>query len=206
MAAPVKATLPWTGDKAQQVPETPIETLSRVEKYLNEQQTITADFKQQSPDGGFAEGKMYVERPGKIRWEYAPPMPVLMVGDGKNFIYYDSELNQLSYLPVDRSLAAFLTRKNISFEDPALRVINFREGAGFIRFTILQAAHPEDGRLMLEFSDNPLKLIGMEIVDGAEQTTRISLSNQAYNEKIDPKLFVFEEPKKDGREVRRYRK
>lgn len=204
-AVPVKTALPWGGKEAEKPTATAIETLARVEKYLNDQRTITADFKQESPDGSSAQGKMYLERPGKMRWQYEPPMPVLMVANGQNFIYYDSELDQLSYLPIDESLAAFITRKNVSFEDPAVRVINFREGSGSIRFTILQAKRPEDGRMTLEFSDNPLKLTGMELVDSTEQVTKISLSNLSYNTSLEPKLFVFEDPKKDGR-VRHYKK
>lgn len=66
--------------------------LKRVENYLNSISTIVADFTQVAPDGTLASGKFYLKRPGKMRWQYEPPTPVLIILNDWHFIYYDYEL------------------------------------------------------------------------------------------------------------------
>src|SRR3972149_6806408 len=69
--------------------------LARIEKYLNNMRTMSAHFFQ-STSGGGAEGTLYLARPGRLRVEYSPPTPVLIVSDGNQVHYYDFELNQVS--------------------------------------------------------------------------------------------------------------
>ena len=173
----------------------PVQTLKNVERYLNSIKTIKSEFSQVEPDGSLASGTMYLKRPGKMRWEYKPPTPVLMIADGKNLTYYDYELDQLNHLPLDGSLASFLVRPNIKLDDNALRIVNFREGADSIRFTILQTAKLDEGSLTLEFSRNPIRLRSMIITDAVGQATSIKLSNAKYDLPIEKSLFVFDNPR-----------
>src|SRR5690554_6741794 len=53
--------------------------LDRVAAYLTDLTTIVADFTQVAPDGSLSTGKFYLKRPNKMRWQYDPPTPVLML-------------------------------------------------------------------------------------------------------------------------------
>jgi hypothetical protein len=55
--------------------------LSRIDAYLNSYPRLQAQFIQTAPGGEISEGMLYLERPGKMRWEYAPPSPVLLVAE-----------------------------------------------------------------------------------------------------------------------------
>ncbi len=174
---------------------TPVETLDRVEDYLNAIKTIKAEFTQVAPDGSLAEGTVFIKRPGKMRWQYAPPTPVLMVSDGDTLVYYDYELDQISRVALDDTLAGLLAQPNIDFEDDSLRVINFREGARSIRFTVLKTGQADEGTLTLELSDKPLKIKNIAVSDATGNITSIQLQDARYNLALDDELFVFENPR-----------
>jgi outer membrane lipoprotein-sorting protein len=173
----------------------PVVTLRRVEEYLNNIQTITSDFNQVAPDGSLAEGKLYIKRPGKMRWQYSPPTPVLMVSNGDTLTYYDYELDQISHVALDDTLAGLLAQPNIDFEADDLRVINFREGANSIRFTLLKTGQLDEGTLTLELSDKPLKIENLVVSDAAGNITSIQLQDAQYNLALDDELFTFENPR-----------
>ncbi|MCH2546286.1 MAG: outer membrane lipoprotein carrier protein LolA [Alphaproteobacteria bacterium] len=166
--------------------------IERVEDYLSDISTIVADFVQIAPDGGMADGKFYLSRPGKMRWQYNPPTPILMVADGKFLIFYDYELDQTSYIPLQETLAGFLARDSVKFGSDVI-VTNVTHGEGSLRLSVVQKARPDDGKLTLEFADNPLQLRNMKVVDATGQETTVSLANARYGQKLDKELFVFED-------------
>lgn len=176
-------------------PET-LATLKRVETFLNGITTMTSDFVQVAPDGSLAEGKLFLKRPGNMRWQYNPPTPILMVAAHDVLTYHDFELDQTTQMPMDDSLASFLAKPQIRLDDNAFRIINFREGADSIRFTILQTAKQADGSLTLEFSDNPLKIENMVVTDAAGQVTTVKLQNIHYGDALADNLFSFDDPRK----------
>lgn len=173
--------------------------IARIEDYLTGLTTLQADFTQIAPDGSVSNGIFYLKRPGKMRWQYKPPTPVLMISDGHVLTFYDSELEQVSYVPIDETLAGFLGREKISFEDDRVAMDEFTEADGMVRITIHQTERPDDGKLMLEFSDSPLQLRNLVITDGTGQTTHVALSGAKFGLSLDAGLFIFHDPRKPHR-------
>jgi outer membrane lipoprotein-sorting protein len=172
-------------------------TIERLETYLSNIHTIISDFTQVAPDGSLASGKFFMERPGKMRWQYKPPTPILMVSNGSEFVYYDYQLEQVSYMPLDSTLIGFLARPKISF-DKTVGITEFTKSANAIRVTLAQRDKPSEGQLMLEFSDNPLMLRNLVIRDATNQITSVSLSNAKFDSPIEKNLFEFRDPRKGG--------
>lgn len=170
-------------------------TIKRVEQYLSQLTTVVSDFSQVAPDGSLSNGRFYLERPGKMRWQYNPPTPILMVSNGSELVFYDYELEQVNHIPLDKTLIGFMARDVISFDD-TVGVIDFAHEDGVIRVTLAQRESPEDGTLQLELSDQPLTLRNMVISDATQQVTSVSLNNARYGVKIDEDLFVFRDPRK----------
>ncbi len=179
-------TLPWAAKEKD---------ITRVEDYLTNLTTIVADFTQVDGNGNLSEGKFYLKRPGKMRWQYKPPTPILLVSDGKALTYYDAELDQVNYIPVDDTLAGFLTAPNIKLSGKATTLVEFTNADKMIRAQVVQADKPGDGSLTLEFSDEPLQLRQMVVADASGQRTTIQLQNAEYGKTLPDKLFVFEDPR-----------
>jgi len=168
-------------------------TLSRIEKYLNNLTTITADFTQDTSDGNVAVGKFYLERPNKMRWEYEPPTPILMVSNGSFITYFDRGLAQISHIPIDSTLAAFLIRPKISFSDD-ITLDSLTKYKGIIAISVHQTAKADEGELTMEFADKPLVIRSFMIKDSSGEITKISFQNARFGQTIEPELFVFHDP------------
>ena len=112
-------TVIWlsAGAAADAVPATLSEAdrtdLARIETYLNGLTTMESRFLQFS-EGGVAEGRIMLDRPGRLRIEYAPPVPVLMIANNFLLMYHDTQLKQTTFLPVSETPAALLIDENIA--------------------------------------------------------------------------------------------
>lgn len=174
---------------------TQAEDVAAVEAYLSGISSIVANFTQTSADGSAGAGKFYLKRPGKMRWQYAPPTPILLVSDGKVVTYYDAGLDQVTYIGVDDTLAGFLAKKEIKLDSASTRITKFEHKDGIIRITIVQTKKPADGSLTLEFTDKPIELKSMIAVDATGNATTVKLAGAQFGPVLDDKLFVFEDPR-----------
>jgi len=165
-------------------------TLTRIEDYLNDLTTVQAQFTQVAADGAITTGMFYLQRPGKMRWEYNPPTPVLMVSNGGTMTYFDRELAQTSYIPIEDTPAGILVKDHISLTNE-LGVKQLEEHAGAVRITLYQPEKPDNGELTLEFSDRPLALRNLSAIDATGQETTVSFNNAVFGQPIDPALFTL---------------
>lgn len=183
-------------EAAQTARLTPAEqdTVQRVERYLSGIDTLRADFLQTSSNGAVAEGQVWVERPGKLRFEYAPPHPALLVSNGELLLYYDRELEQTSYVPVSETPLWFLIRERIDIaEADNYALAGVEREKGVIRVHVVQkGSRPgQPGSVTLIFQDDPLALRKWRIVDQQGITTEVALINPRFGVAIDDKRFDF---------------
>lgn len=174
--------------------------INRIERYLNGMTTLQARFVQVSSNGQFAEGSLYISRPGKLRIEYDPPVPVLIVTDGRFLIYYDKQLEQVSHIPLGSTPASILTRPNISLTGGDLILTGFESKGETLRVTVVQASDPYSGRVSLIFDKDPLALSKWTVVDAQGIETDVSLRAAQVDVALDQNLFRFRDPRifKDG--------
>lgn len=167
--------------------------LGEVEMYLEKLTTLKADFVQVAPNGELASGVFYLKRPGKMRWQYDPPVPVVMVSSGNLLRYYDYELDQTSDISLDDTLAGFLAKDDITFDPKVVKVVEASSENGVLRVTIEQQKKPQEGSLTMEFTEGPLKLRNLILVDAQGKQTNISLNNAKYGMTLPNDLFVVKD-------------
>jgi len=173
--------------------ETQEEIVQKTEDYLNGIRTMQADFLQVAPSGQESTGKFYLSRPGKIRWEYETPSRILIIVSGSLVSYYDYELNQVSHAPSGSSLAEFLAREKISLSGD-VKVLSVTEEFGLITITITQAKKPDEGNLTLIFSDSPMMLKKLIVIDAAGKETQVTFENPAFDLSLEKDLFIMKDP------------
>ena len=174
--------------------------LARVESYLNGITTFQSAFVQRSSTGESAQGEIYLSRPGKLRVEYQPPVPILVVANGKFLIYYDRSLEQVSYIPLGSTPASVLLDKQISLESNGLTVTGLARLGGALRLTIVRTENPGEGSIVLVFDEQPLALTQWEVTDAQGIVTVVSLVAPTFDVKLNRKLFDFADPRKPARE------
>jgi outer membrane lipoprotein-sorting protein len=191
------AALPSTGVAAppRSVQLSPDEQadVQRVQQYLNSIRTMTARFVQYGEDGSTAQGQLSLSRPDRMRFEYDPPAPILLMANGYSVIYFDKQLQQTTYLPISSTPAWFLLRDDIKLGGD-VTITKFEHGPGVIRITLVQTKEPDAGMVTLTFSDKPLELKQWVITDPQGKRTTVALTDVRTGIPVDPKLFVFQEP------------
>jgi outer membrane lipoprotein-sorting protein len=172
--------------------------VGRIEAYFNGVRTMRARFLQAASTGQMAEGSVVLRRPGRMRIEYDPPVPILIVADGTWLIYHDQKLNQISYLPLGSTPAGILVEDEIDLDGGGLTITDFSRAAGVVRLTVVRTASPADGSLTLAFSESPLELRQWRVVDAQGVATTVSLSEVETGIKLDPELFRFVDPRRQA--------
>jgi outer membrane lipoprotein-sorting protein len=167
--------------------------IARIEAYLNTIRTIRAGFIQTATGNGFAEGRFYLSRPGKLRFDYLPAGTTQLFADGLSLIHVDHELEQVTYVPLSTTPAGVLIDDKVRLSGK-LTVTRIERGAAILRLRLIQNEDPDSGALELTFSDRPLALLRWTVFDAQGVTTRLTLVNPEFNAAIDDKIFVFEAP------------
>jgi outer membrane lipoprotein-sorting protein len=184
LAAPALAQGPNARDRAD---------VARVEAYLNGLRTLKARFLQLAANGGTARGTVWLARPGRMRFEYDPPTPLLLVAGRGMFTFHDSALKQTSTVPVSRTPLGILLRDRASLSGD-VTVTEVGRFPGGLDVSLVRTESPAEGTLTLVFADNPLALRQWRVVDAQRQETRVSLSDVQLGGSFDPKLFDFVDP------------
>lgn len=168
--------------------------LQRVQDYLNNIHTLQSRFEQISNDGGVATGTLYLSRPGKMRVEYDPPVPILLVATDNRIWYYDKKLEQVSFFDLKDTPAWFLLQDNVSFGGD-ISVTNLERDPGALRVTVHEAKNPSLGQATLVLSDKPLELKKWQIIDAQQKAVTVTLDDPHYGAPLSPSLFYWTDPR-----------
>ncbi|HME38239.1 MAG TPA: outer membrane lipoprotein chaperone LolA [Steroidobacteraceae bacterium] len=171
-----------------------------VEKYLNGLASWTADFEQTIDDGHgnvlrSAAGRLYLQKPGKFRWDYSLPSEQLVLADGKQIWFYDKDLAQANVRDMDVSLAstpASLLSGSASVSTQ-FDVTSLGLSAGLQWFQLVPKHADTDFQLVrIGFDKGELR--SMFLADKLNQITQLTFSNSKRNVVLAPDLFSFVPP------------
>ena len=169
--------------------------LMRISNYLNGIGTMEGTFVQVGPDGDLSEGQFYMRRPGRIRFEYEPPNPTLIVADGFWVGIYDTLDNTLDRFPLSETPLDILLRDRVDLRREGA-IESIERSGGQLRVRAVDPDAPDQGSITMIFNDNPLELVQWIVTDEQGLTTTVALSEVRRNVDLDPSLFRVEEPER----------
>lgn len=158
------------------------------EAYLNAIKTLQARFVQISSNGNFSAGEVFIRRPGRLRFEYDPPVPIVMIADGVNLLYYDRELKQSTFIPLWETPLWFLIREKVDLEKK-VQVSEVVRDSSTVRLTVSETDTPETGSVTLVFTEQPFALRKWVVTDAQGITTQVTLQNPEYDHALPDKIF-----------------
>ena len=176
----------------------PVAALSPEEKALEDKATAYLQgltsaegrFVQTDSKGARSEGKFFLERPGRIRFEYDPPAQLVVVSDGHNVTVYDRRLRTFNAYPLGLTPLHVFLAKTIRFDKAAAIDKVARTADGF-EIVAHDGKHASEGSIALEFSDAPVRLLEWTITDASGRQTRVQLTALKPSGGFDAKLFAI---------------
>ena len=137
----------------------------QAQAYLQDLTSAQGTFVETGAGGQRRTGRFYLQRPGKMRFEYTDPAGLLVVSDGYNVKRYDPRLNVFRQVPLGQTpLSTFLAR-NVRF-DQGVRIDRVtRMAVGAFAITARDSRRPNDGSVILAFAGSPLRLQEWTITD-----------------------------------------
>jgi outer membrane lipoprotein-sorting protein len=175
------------------------EDVAQIEGYLNGLRSLRADFVQINPDGGTATGKLYYERPDKMRLDYDPPSRLLIIANGLTLVYQDRRLKQVSRLFTSSTPLGFLLEDEIRL-DGEVTVTDLERRGGELTVTLVQTDEPTQGSITLAFAEQPFELRRWTVIDPQGYATHVMLERLETDVRLDDELFVLRNPDFDPEE------
>jgi outer membrane lipoprotein-sorting protein len=190
-ASPVVTAAAAVAPPASSEPLSERQIVERANAYFNGISTLVGDFVQTGGDGRRLTGKLYLQRPGKIRFEYDSPATIEVIADGSSVAVRDRKLVTQDLYSIAQTPLKFLLRDHINLGQD-------------IRITGA-SMEPEGARIALEdkstlggtsritlFFDKDVQMLKRwRIVDPQGFTTIVELTNLETGRRVDPRLFVI---------------
>lgn len=164
--------------------------VAQAQKWLQNFDTATAKFEQIDYQGQSTYGTFYLDRPGKLRFEYDAPIADYIVADGYLIHFYDGESDQVNSAPIGSTLADFILRDDITFDDKII-VDDVHDTGDNVLITLSQADQQGMGQIILNFDKTPFALAAWRIIDAQGFTTDMVLSDMQRDIALSPSLFTI---------------
>ena len=167
--------------------------LAQAQTYLQNLTSAQGDFVETGAGGQRRSGKFYLQRPGKMRFEYTTPAGLLVVSDGSNVKRYDPRLNVFRQVPLGQTpLSTFLAR-NVRL-DQGVRIDRVTRTSDGFAITARDSRRPNDGAVVLAFGGSPMRLVEWTIIDPQGARTRTQLTNLRAASGLSASLFQLRDP------------
>ena len=182
LLAPLALLLPLPA-AAEKIP------LSAISAYLNGLTTVESDFTQINSDGTISTGKIFINRPGRVRFEYAPPDRSLVIAGGQQVAIFDAKSNQPpEQYPLKRTPLNLILAENIDL-GRAKMVVGHQDDGTSTRVIAQDPETPEYGTIELVFTDSPVELRQWIITDDLGAQTTVILGEMTKGERLGARLF-----------------
>ena len=178
-------------------PSAPKPTVERINAYFNALGGMIADFSQTSPDGRRWDGKLYLSRPGKMRFEYRPPSPLEIVSDGRTVAVRDRKANTQDLYLVGQTPLKFLLRDKIDIARDSKVISLAQQGDDAVLVIEDRQTVGGTSRIRLSFNNADMTLKQWIVTDPQGYDTRVVLSNIETGKRPDARLFVIQEGRVD---------
>jgi outer membrane lipoprotein-sorting protein len=171
--------------------ETPQQLVQRINQSLNAAGSLVGDFQQISADGRRRSGKIYVLRPGKLRFDYNPPSQLEVVSDGSNVAVIDKRVPQQDVYGINQTPLKFLVNDKIDIARDTKVVGVRREKDEVILDIEDKNTVAGTSKIRIHFNGDSFMLRRWTVTDPQGIPTTVQLANLSTQQKPDRSLFFI---------------
>jgi outer membrane lipoprotein-sorting protein len=163
--------------------------IDRVSKAFTEVKTAQGRFSQIDAEGGASSGDFYINRPGKVRFDYDKPEPMYIVSDGASVSIEEPKRKAYDAVPLSSTPLHLFLRSNVDLKrDGSVTDVKTQGGSHFV--TLVDKTGEAQGKMILEFRASDFELLGWRAIEGDDAETRVRLFDTKRNVALKPSLFV----------------
>lgn len=165
---------------------------AKVSNYLSSLQTLVGNFVQVGSDGSKTKGDFYIQKPGKVRFEYESPSPIEIVADGSSLVVRDRKLATQDVYPLSQTPLRYLLSDRIDLLKDT-NVVSITADDVFVSITIEEKqVLTGTSRMMLMIGAKDGQLKQWTITDPQGYDTTVAVYNLDTAKKVDPGLFKID--------------
>ena len=166
--------------------------IDRVDNYLSATQVLSGKFVQVGPDGRRSQGEFFIQKPGKVRFDYDAPSPIDIVADGQTVVVRDRNLATQDVYPLSQTPLRFLLADHVDLMKDTNLVAVYADDV-FIT-VVLEEKNGIVGtsRLMIMFSAKDMQLKQWTVTDPQGYDTTVAVYNLDTSKKPDPGMFTID--------------
>jgi outer membrane lipoprotein-sorting protein len=164
------------------------EALYNINDYYNRFATMEGDFIQFGPHGEQSEGVFHISRPGKIRFQYNPPVKLDVISDGRNVSILNTRTMTQDFYPLSKTPLRYLLADNVDLTSENL-VDEVREEPDLLAIVIVEKSKLVSGKLTLIFDRQTYELKQWIVTDAQGLNTSVAIYNVTTGKRSDPDLF-----------------
>ncbi len=166
--------------------------VDKVSAYLSSMHQLVGKFVQVGPDGSRVKGEFFIQKPGKIRFEYDPPSPIEIVADGQSVVVRDRKLATQDLFPLSQTPLRFLLSERIDLLRDT-NVVGVRADDVFITIVIEEKqAVIGTSRLLMMVGAKDYQLKQWTVTDPQGYDTTVAVSNLDSSKRPDPGMFKID--------------
>lgn len=168
--------------------------LTRLSDYLNSIRTLQGAFTQIDPNGSLEQGTFYLSKPGRMRFSYEPPNPLLIVSDGTTVAVKNSKLNTTDRYPLTDTPLDLILGDKVDL-NRNLAITGMAEDATGITIHARSQSSHAQGDISIVFAKEPLELRQWTVVDAQGLQTTVALRDVQTGVTLPGTLFVLRDEK-----------
>ena len=189
---PATAPMPSAPERVEATPQDREAAITAIQAKLNSIGSMHGTFVQTGPDGGRSEGRVYIQRPGKMRFEYDLPHPMLIIADGRRVAVENRKAKTTDQYPLRLTPLGMLLKENINLRDEA-NVLAVSIGPETVSIIMEDKDSKVPGQLTLVFAVGTYDLLEWSVRDAQGLVTSVALYDIVEGEQVSAKLFYINE-------------
>jgi len=167
--------------------------VERINAYFNSITNLQGGFEQVDATNKRSTGRFYVQRPGKIRFDYAPPSGLRIVADGSSLAIEDAELKTVEKYPIQSTPFRLLLSEAVDLDRDA-RIVGVESQEGTLAISLEDKSGDAAGSIRLLFDSGPeLQLKQWMITDAQGLTTQVTVTDVVSGRKVAADFFTAKE-------------
>ncbi|HEV7255179.1 MAG TPA: outer membrane lipoprotein carrier protein LolA [Mesorhizobium sp.] len=166
------------------------EVAAAIADHFSSIRTMTGDFIQFGPRGEQTGGKFYIQRPGKVHFQYESPSSYRVIADGKSVVVDNKKLKTADLYPLSKTPLKLLLDNRIDLSGSKVRSVS--QDGDAVTIQLVDKSVFGNARIAMMFSAKDYSLIQWTITDDQGKDTTVMIDNVREGVKIDPSLFAID--------------